>query len=141
MGLVQNFPLGKIIPGPSFPRRKNRPSIEFPPKRQYAFSPFVKSRHSPSPVLLLEFSYYLEFCLVHHHSNLIILCEINHSNCVMVYWNPDPHRSPINRLLRHTRGCGGPILTRILTGTFEYLESIELFKLFLHQTTNKEVGE
>jgi hypothetical protein len=24
--------------------------------------------------------------------------------------------APISRLLRHTRGCGGPILTRILTG-------------------------
>ena len=85
---------GKVYattPGPSFPPRKNRPSIEFPPKRQYAFSPFVKSRHAPSPVLLLEFSYYLEFCLVHHHSNLITLCEINHSNCVMVYWNSITH--------------------------------------------------
>jgi hypothetical protein len=25
MGLVQNFPLGKIIPGPSFPRGKTVP--------------------------------------------------------------------------------------------------------------------
>ena len=32
-----------------------------------------------------------------------------------IYSTPDPHRSPISRLLRHTRGCG-PILTRILTG-------------------------
>jgi hypothetical protein len=28
---------------------------------------------------------------------------------------PDPHRFPFSRLLLHTRGCGGPILTRILT--------------------------
>ena len=34
-----------------------------------------------------------------------------------VYSTPDPHRSPISRLLRHTRGCGGTILTRILTGS------------------------
>ena len=33
-----------------------------------------------------------------------------------IYSTPDPHRSPISRLLRHTRGWGGPILTRILTG-------------------------
>ena len=35
-----------------------------------------------------------------------------------IYSTPDPHRSPISRLLRHTRGCGGPTLTRILTGIF-----------------------
>jgi hypothetical protein len=32
--------------------------------------------------------------------------------------NQDPHGSPFIRLLRHTRECGGPILTRILTGFF-----------------------
>jgi hypothetical protein len=32
------------------------------------------------------------------------------------YSNPDPHGFPFSRLLRHTRGCGGPILTLILTG-------------------------
>ena len=33
-----------------------------------------------------------------------------------IYSTLGPHRSPISRLLRHTRGCGGPILTQILTG-------------------------
>jgi hypothetical protein len=33
-----------------------------------------------------------------------------------IYSNPDPHGSPFSRLLRHTRGCGGRILTRIITG-------------------------
>jgi hypothetical protein len=33
-----------------------------------------------------------------------------------IYSNPDPHGSPISHLLRHTKGCGGPILTRILMG-------------------------
>jgi hypothetical protein len=28
--------------------------------------------------------------------------------------------APFSRLLRHTRGCGGSILTRILTGSLEY---------------------
>jgi hypothetical protein len=35
-----------------------------------------------------------------------------------IYSNLDPHGSPISRLSRHTRGCGGPILTRILIGQF-----------------------
>jgi hypothetical protein len=36
-----------------------------------------------------------------------------------IYYHPDPHGSPISRLLRHTLGWGGPILTRILTGLYE----------------------
>jgi hypothetical protein len=32
-----------------------------------------------------------------------------------IYSNPDPHVSPFSHLLRHARGWGGPILTRILT--------------------------
>jgi hypothetical protein len=35
-----------------------------------------------------------------------------------IYSNPDPHRSPINRLLWHARGCWWHILSRILTGLF-----------------------
>jgi hypothetical protein len=31
-----------------------------------------------------------------------------------IYSNPDPHGSLFRCLLRHTRGCGGPILARIL---------------------------
>jgi hypothetical protein len=31
-------------------------------------------------------------------------------------YNPDFHGFPISRLSRHTMECGGPILTRILTG-------------------------
>ena len=48
---------------------------------------------------------------------------LNHNATVLqlgmwrIYSTPDPHGSPISRLLRHTRGCGGPILTRILTGS------------------------
>ena len=41
-----------------------------------------------------------------------------HNGMWSFYSTPDPHRSPISRLLRHARGCGGPILTRILTGKF-----------------------
>jgi hypothetical protein len=33
-----------------------------------------------------------------------------------IYSNLDPHGNPISRLLRHTRRCGGPILTPVLTG-------------------------
>jgi hypothetical protein len=33
-----------------------------------------------------------------------------------IYSNPDPYGSPISHLLRHTRGCWGSILTRILMG-------------------------
>ena len=40
----------------------------------------------------------------------------SHQGMWRIYSNPDPHGSPIRRLLRHTRGCGGSILTRILTG-------------------------
>jgi hypothetical protein len=39
-----------------------------------------------------------------------------HKGMWRIYSNPDPHGPPISRLLRHTRGCGGPIQTRILTG-------------------------
>jgi hypothetical protein len=38
-----------------------------------------------------------------------------HKGMWRIYSNPDPHGSPFSRLLRHTWGCGGPILTRILT--------------------------
>jgi hypothetical protein len=39
-----------------------------------------------------------------------------HKGMWRIYSNPDPHRSPFSRLLRHTMGFGGPIRTRILTG-------------------------
>ena len=39
-----------------------------------------------------------------------------HEGMWRIYSTLDPHRSPIVLLLRHTRKCGGPILTRILTG-------------------------
>jgi hypothetical protein len=36
--------------------------------------------------------------------------------------------APFSRLLRHTRGCGGSILTRILTGLWEkHIQSIYLY--------------
>ena len=38
--------------------------------------------------------------------------------------------APFSRLLRHTRGCGGPILTRILTG-LNFMSDAE--KLSAHQ--------
>jgi hypothetical protein len=40
-----------------------------------------------------------------------------HKGMWKIYSYPDPHGSPFSRLLRHTRGCGGPILTRIHTGS------------------------
>jgi hypothetical protein len=33
-----------------------------------------------------------------------------------IYSNPDPHGSPFSRLLRHARGCWGPIHTQIPHG-------------------------
>jgi hypothetical protein len=33
-----------------------------------------------------------------------------------IYSNLDPQGSPISQLLRHTSGCGGSIVTGILTG-------------------------
>jgi hypothetical protein len=47
---------------------------------------------------------------------LVYLHWIFHKGMRKTYSNPDPHRPPFSRLLRHTRGCGGLILTRILTG-------------------------
>ena len=41
---------------------------------------------------------------------------MTHKGMWRIYSNPDPHMSPISRLLRHTRECRGPFLTRILTG-------------------------
>jgi hypothetical protein len=41
-------------------------------------------------------------------------CLLRHTICSY----PDFHGSPISRLLRHTRGCGGSILTRIHTGSW-----------------------
>jgi phage FluMu protein Com len=35
-----------------------------------------------------------------------------------IYFCPDSHGSPFSHLLRHTRGYGGPFLTRIPTGIF-----------------------
>jgi hypothetical protein len=40
-----------------------------------------------------------------------------HKGMWRIYSNPDSHGSPISRLLRHTRGCGGTILTLILRGS------------------------
>jgi hypothetical protein len=39
-----------------------------------------------------------------------------HKGMWRMYSYPDPNGSPSSSLLRHTRGCGRPILTRILTG-------------------------
>jgi hypothetical protein len=38
--------------------------------------------------------------------------------------------APFSRLLRHTRGCGGYILTRILTGVFECVFVCFFFECF-----------
>jgi hypothetical protein len=38
-----------------------------------------------------------------------------HKGMWRIYCNLDSHRSLISRLLRHTKGYGGPITTRILT--------------------------
>jgi hypothetical protein len=39
-----------------------------------------------------------------------------HKGMLRTYSSPDPHWSPFIRLIRHTRGCGGPILAWIFTG-------------------------
>jgi hypothetical protein len=49
-----------------------------------------------------------------------------HKGVWRTYSNLDPHGSPFSRLLRHTRGCGGPILTRILMGHLEGAMQIKL---------------
>jgi hypothetical protein len=41
-----------------------------------------------------------------------------HKGIWRIYSHQDPHGYHFSRLLRHTRGCGGPILFRILTGPF-----------------------
>jgi hypothetical protein len=42
--------------------------------------------------------------------------------------------APFNRLLQHTWGCGGSILTRILTGIFHQSINLEYCKHFNHFT-------
>ena len=51
-----------------------------------------------------------------------------------MYSTPDPHGSPISRLLRHTRGCGGPIQTWILTGPANY-ENIHKTNHLINKST------
>jgi hypothetical protein len=43
-----------------------------------------------------------------------------HKGMWRIYSYPDPHESPFYRLLRHTRGCGGPIRSQILTDTLPF---------------------
>jgi hypothetical protein len=56
-----------------------------------------------------------------------------HKGMWRIYSNPDPDGSSFNRLLRHTRGCEGPILTRIIMECeiwgFEKLDIIECVHL------------
>jgi hypothetical protein len=55
-----------------------------------------------------------------------------HDGIMRIYSNPDPHGFPFSRLLRHRRGCGGPILTQILTGGGgAYLQATDLFFLLV----------
>jgi hypothetical protein len=49
-----------------------------------------------------------------------------HKGMWSIYSKPDPHESPFNRLLRHTKGCGGPILTRIHTGLFSVCRYLKI---------------
>jgi hypothetical protein len=52
-----------------------------------------------------------------HPKDLLILSPLTtHKGMWRIYSYLDPRRSPFSHLLRHTRRCGGPILTRILTG-------------------------
>jgi hypothetical protein len=44
--------------------------------------------------------------------------------------------APFSRLLRHTRGCGGSILTRILTGQLYYSLSNVKFILYYYSLSN-----
>jgi hypothetical protein len=88
-------------------------------------------------------AYVLSFCLWHGTSVFLVSSEglphsvasydtrgdmedlfyqspfTTHKGMRKTYSNPDPHGPPTTRLLRHTRGCGGPILTRILTGLLD----------------------
>jgi hypothetical protein len=41
---------------------------------------------------------------------------ITRKGMLRTYSYPEPHGSPFSHLLRHTRGCWGPILTQSLTG-------------------------
>jgi hypothetical protein len=62
----------------------------------------------------------LRFFRSHTKDRLIQSPLTTHKWMWRIYSNPDPLGSPFNRLLRLTRGCRGPILTRILTGS-EYI--------------------
>jgi hypothetical protein len=48
--------------------------------------------------------------------NSIQLPLRTHKEMGIIYPNPISHGSLFSHLLRHTRGCGWPILTRIVTG-------------------------
>jgi hypothetical protein len=52
----------------------------------------------------------------HQKDRLIQSPFMTHKGMWRIYSNQDHHRSSFSRLLPHTRGCRGPILTRILTG-------------------------
>jgi hypothetical protein len=49
------------------------------------------------------------------------------------FYNPDFHRSPFSRLLRHGRGCWKPILTRILTG-LRVTASVKQVNIYIAQS-------
>jgi hypothetical protein len=44
---------------------------------------------------------------------------LRHRGMWRIYLNPDPHGSSFGRPLRHTGGCGGPILTQVLSDKWD----------------------
>jgi hypothetical protein len=54
-----------------------------------------------------------------------------HIGMCSIFSNPDPHGSQFSLLLRHTRGCGGPTLTRNLTGLddLKLINTLSSFKM------------
>jgi hypothetical protein len=48
--------------------------------------------------------------------------------------------APFRRLLRHTRGCGGPILTQVLTGPL-HLSNLDTIYWFVEQKSFPEVRQ
>jgi hypothetical protein len=59
-----------------------------------------------------------------------------HKGMWRIYSNLDPYKSLFSRLFRHTRGHGGPILTRTLVGVFH----IESGAIYLESEGNLESG-
>jgi hypothetical protein len=72
--------------------------------------------------------------LIRRTPHLVASWLTTHDGMWRIYSYQDPHWSPFSRLLRHTMGCRGPILTRILTdseGAVRVVSSIALVAYYL----------